>query len=569
MKPAAAIYCRISNEDQSEFSLPSQQSACRELAASKGFQTPGEFVFVDNGGLSTEIDRPALTALRECARSGLVTMVVIYDLDRLARKLSHQLLLLDEFAKRGVQVEFVNAPTEATPEGRLLLVMRGGFSEYERAKIKERSGRGSRERARQGKPNCAVPYGYSSNPNGVVSVDPERAEIVKKIFALMLDGQSSQEVATRLNVDGIAAPKRSGGWIRASVLGIVKREVYASGELFWNQTTAAEPAKRRKPPKPGRDKRTSSKPRPQSEWFRLLVPVLITSAVFDACQQVIQRNRKVKAGRPSPVTRFLLSGITRCAACGSAVVGSSSGSGRWLYYGCSARRDHRACATRGGVRAAPLEAQVWSLLCDSLADPKTTFDLYNRHLASQAKSDHERERTKLAASLEKLGRSEFNCRRALVDADLADSYRGRSGTDLKSMALTAQRRDIERRLDAIQPARALADRAVFKNLFDGLAITLREATDREKQKALLQRLAEIRLGSETLEIDLMLDPGDDPDAGTYRNCQPGQRPAFDRPQNRRRQTKIQPERPPSQSDRPGNRDDRRRPHRSRRLLRRR
>ena len=517
MKPVAAVYTRISGEDQSEFSLPSQESACRELAARKGFETPREFVFIDNGGSSSEIDRPALTALRECVRSGLVGMVVIYDLDRLARKLSHQLLLLDEFAKRGVQVEFVNAPTEATPEGRMLLTMRGMFSEYEKEKIRERTVRGSRERARQGKVNSAPPFGYTTGADGTLSVHPERAQVVGRIFALMIDGLSSSEVAVRLNADGIPAPKRT-GWIRATVLDIGKREAYASGELFWNKSTAAEPARRRKPPKAGKSKLTSSRRRPETEWFRIAVPPIIDRATFDACQQAIERNRKVKAGRPSPVTRFLLSGITRCAACGSAVVGSSSGSGRWLYYGCSARRDHRSCSTRGGVRAAPLEADVWSLLCDSLRDPKTTMAEYKRHLATQAKQDHEAERRTLAASLERLRTSEFNCRRSMLDPDLADSYQA-FRDELKT--LLAQRRDIERRLDAIQPARALADRAGFVNLFDGITLALPKATDREKQKAFLQRFVpEIRWAGETLEIDLMLDPGDDPDAGSYRNCKP-------------------------------------------------
>ncbi len=425
MKPAAAIYSRISLEDQSRFSLLSQQSACRELAASKGFESPAEFVFVDNGGLSTELDRPALAALRECVRSGLVGLVVIYDLDRLARNVGHQHLVIDEFQKRGVRVEFVNAPTEATPEGRMYLTMRGMFSEYEREKIRERTRRGSIQRAKEGRVNCAVPFGYASNPDGSVSVDPARAEIIKKIFALMIDGLSSSEVAVRLNADGVGAPKRS-SWNRAGVLCIAKREVYASGELFWNKSTAAEPTKRRRPPKPGKSKLTSSRRRPETEWFKISVPILITPAMFDACQQVIQRNRRAKSGRPSPVTHFLLTGITRCAVCGSAVVGSSAGSGRWSYYRCSGR-DQRACTTRGGVRAEPLEAQVWSLLCDSLCDPKTTMALYNRHLASQTKPDHERERKTLTAQAAKIAKSEFNCRRSMLDPDLERFVSGFSG----------------------------------------------------------------------------------------------------------------------------------------------
>ncbi len=544
MKPFAAIYCRISHEDQSEFSLPSQQAACEKLAETKGFRTSAEFTFVDNGGLSTELDRPALTAMRECVRSGLVGMIVIYDLDRLARKLSHQLLLLEEFEKRGVAVEFVNAPTEATPEGRMLLTMRGMFSEYEKEKIGERTRRGSVQRAKQGKVCSGVPYGYIANPDGSVSVDPARSEIVKKIFTLMITGLSSSEVAVRLNADGFAAPKRKTGWLRATVLGIANREVYASGELFWNKRTAAEPARRRKPPKPGKSKLTSARPRPATEWFKIAVPPIIDRATFDAGQQAIARNRKARSGRPSPVTRFLLTGLTRCAACGSAVCGASSGNGKWLYYRCSGRdplqQTQRACTTQG-VRSAPLEAQVWSLLCDSLKDPKTTLALLGQYLASQPKPD-ERERKTLAASLEKLGKSEFNCRRSMLDPDLADSYQF-FRDELKT--LLAQRRDIERRLDAIQPARALAKGNGLVDLCERLALDLPAATDREKQKAFLQRFVpEIRLG-ETLEIDLTLDPGGDPDSGgTYRNCQSPQFPAFHRTPHAGRQSHVFPQRSP-------------------------
>ena len=161
---------------------------------------------------------------------------------------------------------------------------------------------------------------------------------------------------------------------------------------------------------------------------------------------------------------------------------------------------------------------MWHLLCDSLASPETALALYNRHLASQTKPDHEAERKTLTAQAARLATSEFNCRRSMLDPDLADSYL-KFRDDLKM--LLAQRRDVERRLDALQPARVLADWAGFVNFWDGLDLALRKATDREKQKAFLQRIVpEIRLG-ETLEIDLMLDLGDDPDAGTYRNCQPG------------------------------------------------
>jgi site-specific DNA recombinase len=115
--PAAAIYARISWEDQSKYSLSSQREGCEALAAARGYQTSSEFTFIDDGGLSVELDRPALAALREAVRMGLIRAVVIHSLDRLSRKVVHQLLLLEEFEKSNVQVLFVDGPSDS-PKGR-------------------------------------------------------------------------------------------------------------------------------------------------------------------------------------------------------------------------------------------------------------------------------------------------------------------------------------------------------------------------------------------------------------------------------------------------------------------
>ena len=91
--------------------------------------------------------RPALEALRDLVAQGCVDVVLVYSPDRLARKFAYQALLLEEFARAGVRVEFVKGPRGDTPEDQLLVQFQGMFAEYEKAQLMERYRRGKAHRA--------------------------------------------------------------------------------------------------------------------------------------------------------------------------------------------------------------------------------------------------------------------------------------------------------------------------------------------------------------------------------------------------------------------------------------
>jgi site-specific DNA recombinase len=146
----------ISTEDQGRgFSLPTQREACLAHAASLGYTVPEAYVFSENY-TGTSLRRPQLTLLRDLVQQRSVQAVIVYDSDRLSRKLAHQLLLQDEFDTAGVDLHIVPMPDRsATPEGQLLAQMRGVIAEFERAKLLERTRRGREGCARAGH----VPYG--------------------------------------------------------------------------------------------------------------------------------------------------------------------------------------------------------------------------------------------------------------------------------------------------------------------------------------------------------------------------------------------------------------------------
>ena len=74
-------------------------------------------------------------------------VVLVYSPDRLARKFAYQALLLEEFARAGVRVEFVKGPRGDSPEDQLLVQFQGMFAEYEKAQLMERYRRGKAHRA--------------------------------------------------------------------------------------------------------------------------------------------------------------------------------------------------------------------------------------------------------------------------------------------------------------------------------------------------------------------------------------------------------------------------------------
>jgi site-specific DNA recombinase len=162
MKPAA-IYARVSSDRQKEeHTIGSQILALMDYARNEAYRVPEEWIFQDEGYSGASLVRPDLERLRDLASEGQIETVLAFSPDRLSRKYAYQVLLIEEFARHGVDVDFIKSPKATTPEEELLLQFQGMIAEYERAQIAERSRRGKRYRAKAGSVNVlsGAPYGY-------------------------------------------------------------------------------------------------------------------------------------------------------------------------------------------------------------------------------------------------------------------------------------------------------------------------------------------------------------------------------------------------------------------------
>jgi site-specific DNA recombinase len=127
---SAAIYARVSSARQKkDQTIGSQTAALRAHAAQLHLELPGEWVFEDEGHSGATLVRPALERLRDVVAGVGVDVVLVYAPDRLARKFAYQALLIEEFARAGTRVEFVNGPRGDSPEDQLLVQFQGMFAE--------------------------------------------------------------------------------------------------------------------------------------------------------------------------------------------------------------------------------------------------------------------------------------------------------------------------------------------------------------------------------------------------------------------------------------------------------
>jgi len=206
-----AFYARVSSDAQArEHTIDSQIAALKERIAADDHTLEPEHGYVDDGYSGTHLQRPELEKLRDAIATGCIDRVYVHAPDRLARSYVNQVLLMEEFRRAGVEVEFINRQIGKTPEDQLLLQIEGVIAEYERAKLLERVRRGRRHAARSGLVSAltAAPYGYRyvrrDQGDGVArfEVVEDKARVVRLIFAWVGRDRLTRSVST-LASDGL------------------------------------------------------------------------------------------------------------------------------------------------------------------------------------------------------------------------------------------------------------------------------------------------------------------------------------------------------------------------------
>jgi len=517
MMRMAAIYARVSSEQQrEENTIASQTAALIEFAQSHDLEVPAEWVFEDEGFSGATLERPGLERVRDLAAEGHIQVVLAYSPDRLSRKYAYQILLMEEFARQGVETLFVKAPQGDSAEDQLLVQFQGMIAEYERAQILERSRRGKRHRAQTGEVSvmCGAPYGYRYMRKTVETpaayiVEENEARVVQRVYEMYTaEGLSIAEITRRLNAEGIQTRKKSPRWERSVVWAMLRNPAYCGTACFGktrvsSRTRVLRPQRRRGVTTPNM---TAGHERPREEWIEIPVPALVSEEAFARTQELLQENR-IRSRRRT-IEPSVVQGLVGCAKCGYAFSRTSTyTSARKIhYYKCIGSDSWRklggpVCDNRRLVRQDLLDQIVWNEVIRLLEDPTLIQQELDRRLAAARTSDPTKRREQsLQRELTHVGKGIERLLNAYQEGLLSiEQLRERMP------ALRQRERAVRAELQAIIDQ--AADRAAFLRLAETLTsflARLRTAAETlsvtERQRIVRLVVKEVLIGDDTITI---------------------------------------------------------------------
>jgi site-specific DNA recombinase len=498
----AAIYARVSSEQQrEEHTIASQTAALIEFAKSHDLEVPREWVFEDEGYSGASLERPGLERIRDLAAEGQIQAVLVHAPDRLSRKYAYQVLLIEEFARQGVETLFVKAPQSTSPEDQLLIQFQGMIAEYERAQILERSRRGKRHRARSGEVSVlsGAPYGYryirrtDEVPASYAVIDAE-ARVVQRVYAMYtVDGLSIGEIARRLNAEGIPTRKQSARWERSVVWAMLRNPAYR-GVACYGKTriTGRIRVTRALRRRGGIVSSDSAGPeRAREDWIEIPVPALVSEDSFARAQELLHEN-KIRSRRRT-ITPSVVQGLVSCQKCGYAFSRTSANtSARKLgYYKCigsdSWRKPGGPVCDNRPVRQDLLDQIVWTEVVRLLEDPTLIQHELDRRLVAARSADPTKKREQaLQRELTRVGKGIERLLNAYQEELL-------SLEQLRERMPSLRQREQVLRTELQASADQATDRATFLRLAETLASFLGRLHDAANTLDVLERQRIVRL----------------------------------------------------------------------------
>ncbi|HHZ9008688.1 recombinase family protein [Enterococcus faecalis] len=345
VKPAklkVAAYARVSTSSEEQLlSLENQKLHYEQrILANSNW----EFVemYFDEGISGTKIDkRNGLKRLLQDCETGKVDFILTKSISRFSRNALDCLEIVRRLIDLNIFIEFEkeNINTQ-TMDGELMLSILSSLAESESRSLSQNTKWGIEKRFQNGTYKIGYPpFGYDWL-DGAMVINKEQAVVVKDIFADILKGTSTGDIAEKLNQQGVTTKRRK-TWHGTTIRGIIKNEKYIGDALFGKTFTDDS------------FKRKVNRGDKNQYFMEGHHSAIIDKETFEQAQQMLVQNAKSKnivQEDDKYQNRYSFSGILKCGECGGTFkrrIQTKNKNEKYVAWACTTHlKDKHSCSMK-------------------------------------------------------------------------------------------------------------------------------------------------------------------------------------------------------------------------------
>ena len=387
MKRACA-YLRVSTKMQVDggYSLAEQRADIMAYCKKNGYELRDEDIFEDAGISGARRYRPEFVRMLDGIKARHYDVLVAWRIDRLTRSGTTGYRLRDalDFAK--CSLECVAEHMDRETFGLLVWL-----AERERGDKVTRGRMGTTGKAKTGKVQGTVKYGYSYCRDGKIDpdtgnfargprygypvVNEAEAEVVRRVFREYTAGIGVQAVSNRLTADGV--PTRNGGcWWPTRVWEIISDPIYTGKGYYGKRRYTYEDT--------GTREIKHTQKTESSDWIEIPYPRLIDDETFAKAQETRKYQRRKPRGLVHSYP-YMLRGILWCGSCGVRYTYESSYAYSYYTnkdgvkrrnkldrmrhrYACSRGKQIKTECSKKSIYVEAIEPRVWKKVVEFLTE---------------------------------------------------------------------------------------------------------------------------------------------------------------------------------------------------------
>ncbi|WP_195397190.1 DUF4368 domain-containing protein [Mediterraneibacter gnavus] len=494
-----ALYERLSRDDfgkdddqqRESNSISNQKAMLEEFAARQGFTNIVHFT--DDGISGTCFDRPGFLAMMKEVEAGNVEYLCIKDMSRMGRDYLKVGQIMEILRQRGVRLIAINDGVDSARGDDDFTPFRNIMNEYYARDTSRKIRSTFQSKGKSGKHlTGTVIYGYLWNEaRDQWLVDPEAADVVKRIFAMTIEGYGPYQIASKLKEEKILIPS---AYLAQHGEGVNKNKTFKD-VYGWGSSTICNILEKReylghtinfKTRKHFKDKKSHYVP--EDEWtiFENTHEAIIDQQTFDLVQKIRGNVRRYPDGwgEAAPLT-----GLLYCADCGGKMYVHRTNNGKRIsQYTCS-QYTKVPCGTLCKTQHRINEDVVLSLVSEMLKaiadyakhDRAEFVRVVQEAQSSQQTAEVRKQRTRLATAKQRVSELEVLLCKIYEDNILGKLSDSRYATldaqyEKEQSELTAEISVLEKAVKSYEKHEKDADRFIalidkYEN-FDKLTIAM-------------------------------------------------------------------------------------------------